>query len=209
MRNEVLKIIRKGLADALAERDVRKQQYQVQNLVIRIPELTSRLKGTELSEHVDRWFNELYLSGPRAIAKIVDEIDRILDKNEMREIRVCEYLMKSFPQVEGDVARILDSAIDRGLALPGDPPWQYKRDDSLNDGDVLVLVNASSVASSTEKLLEQFRQLFQRIVNLGHPRPKLWILPTTTRGRVVIAMGKSDVVSLLLNPVFQFHISRD
>ena len=70
---------------------------------------------------------------------------------------------------------------------------------------ILVLVDARTCPWSTEELLDQFKRIFQKIVSAGKPRPKLWILPTVERGRVVVAIGESDVVELLLKPVVSFQ----
>jgi hypothetical protein len=68
--------------------------------------------------------------------------------------------------------------------------------------DLVLCVTVVGGDSSTEKLLNGYEATFQTIVYEGLPRPKLWILPTLNRKKVVVAMGRADVVERLLKPVF-------
>lgn len=207
MRNELLKVIRSGLSDAVSERDDVNFEEKVQAVVVRIPTLKVRLRTSSYCECVDKWYMQLFLSCSREVVeRIVCEIDQLVGCANQLESFLFANIATN--KVTSDIVELLDEAVERGIALPQDPPWKYKHD-ILPNGDVLSLVDTKSIRCSTEQLLEQFRTIFQKIISLNHPRPKLWILPVVGRGRAVIAMGNQNVVNLLLKPVISFHVSSD
>ena len=223
MKDELLKVIRRTLLDALAAPDDLALIEAIRNLSLRFRTLAARLRGSsDYRDAIDRWYNEIFFATNKrdqwlSIDKIIREIDDLKKKISIcipddsepstswsHSGTVSEYLCNSLSVTHETLSSALDKAVKASTALTSEPPWRHRKD-VLDQKKILVLVDARTCPWSTEELLDQFKRIFQKIVSAGKPRPKLWILPTVERGRVVVAIGESDVVELLLKPVVSFQ----
>jgi hypothetical protein len=97
------------------------------------------------------------------------------------------------------IARALHAAASSAVPLARDPPWERKIE-KIGANEIAIL-NATSESVSTDVIHGKLKQRFEAIVSMGFPRPKVWILPTRNKMRVIVAIGVPEVVDLLLSEI--------
>jgi len=196
MKNELLSLIRRSLVEIVSIGDDHRALQRMQELAKRLTALGRRLRLAA------KWQQELDAcstvgEGRESIARIIAEIDQLVKPSQPL---VLSYLRQALSAGDRDLVETLDSAVKSGTALMKDPPFEKEVEEIA--ADLVLCVTVVGGESSTEKLLNGYEATFQTIVYEGLPRPKLWILPTRNRKKVVVAMGRADVVERLLKPVF-------
>jgi len=194
-------MIQSSLVQILNVSDDKRLLERVRGIVRRFIALSRRLRD------VSKWRDELDAckgadEARERITAILGEIEQSLNPQPL----ALSYLRDALGAGERDLVVVLDSAVKRGLALTKTPPSRKEIEIIAPDLVVCVTVADGDLSNnSTEKLLSGYRATFQTIVYEGLPRPKLWILPTLARQKVVVAMGRPDVVDRLLKSTFHHN----
>jgi hypothetical protein len=197
MRNELLQVIRRGLEEL--HRDP--SRMNLVTVISRMGPLASHLRHLRVTR---TWISQLEacdtgLEIRLCCEKILKEITKILNPNPSAVEYIQDNLLVHTGLGTEDIVRKLDNAVRLGAAFSREPPWTREQQLVQASPDIVICVSREECNRSTERLLDDFRTEFQSILNDGLPRPKLWILPTVSRRRVLIAMGNPDVVERLLS----------
>lgn len=207
MRDDLLLILQKNACTVSAIPDDDILLFECQRLVDRILTIGSRLLDPSLgvSDFVYGWIRQLSsTSNSMALRQRIEsmriEIDKLL---ETRTETIMDYLFSSLGELEGgkieQLVEVLQNSANRAIPLSRDPPWEIKSEkfSPLNES-IIAILDTTLEPTSTEIMLHKLKRRFEHIVYMQLPRPKVWILPTITKRRIVVALGLPEVLDLLL-----------
>ena len=211
MRDELLLILRKNACTLSAIPDDDLLLFESQRFVDRILTIGARLLDPSLGvpDAAYGWIRLLSSSTDTAVLRkriesIRDEIDALLENDSGT---IMDYLFTSLGETDGGsierLVELLQTAANRATPLARDPPWDIEshvkseKFSALNES-LLALLDTTSEAITTEEVLGKLKRRFEHIVYMGLARPKVWILPTVTKRRIVVALGLPEVLDLLL-----------
>jgi hypothetical protein len=209
MREELLATLATNIEDILAERREDAKQARVDALVVRFG-VIARWIGSD-SVLLNRWTN--ILTPPSLpdgkLQRILRELNERL-ANPPNPILVFFQSSLPFPgeRVTSDsLPDLLNRVVKEGAALTQDPPWPPSEAPVITcpipgiQKLRIALCDATLERMSTEDLFASLKRTFDSIVSRGLARPKVWIVPTVNRSRLVVLMGEPDALRELLRDV--------
>jgi hypothetical protein len=206
MREELIAGLAKSLSSISSERNEVKRLQATDRFVIRLEAVSHWLDGGIM---IARWIH--LLQAHVEVDVVLNELKLRLESPPNPILLYFSSALPAGPSVSLDtLPALLNEAVKEGIPLSRDPPWPIQDapivTSSFSENLRLVVCQVTLEEVSTEQLFASLKETFAAVVSRGFARPKIWILPTVSRNRLLVLLGESEALRDILKEVLSHLI---